>query len=232
MRAEKTRVLDVDVRRRYFCTYGALLCYAKHNRRCRLESNNTLKKISKFVLGTEDGPYEGLGSSFLVKVSPLILASLGPVAFLVFFQAYRTVLANLEPSQQQYFTLLFGIVKVGFKQVAIKLVEVGNNPDMGPFNMFFYDAIAALSANIMFMILAESDSSSCNTSEDAKSERVQAVINLIMIDILENIYQAFQALFLVKKFQKIKLRIEKHQDNLRLERIEHRLNFTKVERWE
>ena len=167
--------------------------------------------------------------------------------FLIAFQLYRIVFAmlpragsaegtNLEGDEisgnavyltQSRFTVTFGLLKLAFKQGAIKLVEMGNNPDMGPFCMFFYDAIAALSANILFMDLASSEAAANVTSQSGVGE---GVWNMIMIDILENMYQAFQVLFLVKRFQKIKLRLEKHQQEVRLERIERRLNFTQVKK--
>ena len=78
------------------------------------------------------------------------------------------------------------MIKVAFKTVAVKVLERENSPDIAPFLLFRYDALAGMSGNFLFLSASEPES----------------VLSMIFVDVIENMSLAIRAIFLINAYQK------------------------------
>jgi hypothetical protein len=70
-------------------------------------------------------------------------------AFLVAFTFYRGIFASLDGNQQAAIAPLFTMMKLGFKDVAIRLISIGGNPDAAPLAAFVFDIFCGTTANFL-----------------------------------------------------------------------------------
>jgi hypothetical protein len=76
---------------------------------------------------------------------PLICVGLLPAVFMVGFCFYRAAFMQMSTGEQAAFGPVWPIMKLLLKKLAAYLVERGNNPDMSPFMLMTFDAVAAVS---------------------------------------------------------------------------------------
>lgn len=127
-------------------------------------------------------------SKKLIKdLLPLIAVSLLPIAFSAVFGFYRTLFAQLGSFHQPLISPLWVGIKLGFKFLATKLVDMGNNPDAAPYLMFCFDAVAAMAGNFLF--LSTSDFS--------------VVFVMVFLDVMENLVVGLRVVFLILKSRSI-----------------------------
>ena len=78
------------------------------------------------------------------------------------------------------------MIKTAFETMAVKAVESANNPDMAPFVLFSFNALAGLSGNFLFLSVSEPES----------------VLSMIFVDVIENMSMAIWVIFLINAYQK------------------------------
>jgi hypothetical protein len=69
--------------------------------------------------------------------------------FIVVFAFYRSLFASLEGDQQAAIAPLFALMKLGFKEVAIRRISQGGNPDAAPLTAFVFDLISGTTAQLL-----------------------------------------------------------------------------------
>ena len=131
-----------------------------------------------FAIHDAFGLRAAFGANVRRKLLPPLLLALLPVAFLLVFSMYRVVFSQLPPSHQTYVAPLWPFIKIAFKVAAVKIVGRANNPDLGPFMLFAFDALAAMSSSFLFLSAAEVDS----------------VFAMISVDLVENLAMAINVI--------------------------------------
>ena len=109
-----------------------------------------------------------------------------PVIFMPIFATYRDTFSSMSASSQALFAPLWPLCKIAFKKVAVFFSEKSRNPDLGPFVLFGFDAVAAITGNILFL----------------SAKDVRSVLAMISLDLAENIVIALRAHFIAEDFEK------------------------------
>lgn len=154
------------------------------------------------------------GASALLTKPKLRKAIIMPIiitfwvtAFIVVFSFYRIAFERMKPGEQLLFAPLWPLAKVLFKKGGDAMVNKAENPDSGPFVLWFFDAIAACAANLLFL-----------SAGDAMS-----VLFMIGIDIIENMTLALRVLYRVHRYRAV-------EHELRLQRLERQGSTAAAER--
>ena len=74
---------------------------------------------------------------------------------------------------------------------AVKVVKRANNPDMAPFMLLGFDAIAGMSGNFLFLSASEPGS----------------VLSMIFVDVIENMGIAIRVIFLIMHIKRPKMNV-------------------------
>jgi hypothetical protein len=119
-------------------------------------------------------------------IAPFILALL-PVVFLALFSVYRVAFAQMSASEQFMFAPVWPFLKIALKKVATRLAELASNPDVVPFVLFSFDAVAAMCGSLLFLSASEVDS----------------VLAMISVDLCENMVMAIRVMFHIHEYDKI-----------------------------
>ena len=123
-----------------------------------------------------------LKKDVIKRVAPLIAVSVLPVMFLFMFFFYRVLFNKMNSAEQAMFAPLWPILKIGLKALASKLIELGENPDAGPFLLFVFDSVSALAGNFLFM----------------SANSVSSVLTMISIDVIENLVLAIRVILFMQ----------------------------------
>jgi hypothetical protein len=87
--------------------------------------------------------------ALLLNVSCQLGVSILCNVYLVAFAFYRGLFLSLDGDQQAAIAPVFTMMKLGFKDVAIRLISHGGNPDAAPMAAFFFDVACGTTANFL-----------------------------------------------------------------------------------
>ncbi|GMI43117.1 hypothetical protein TrCOL_g9071 [Triparma columacea] len=144
----------------------------------------------------------------LFPLLPLIGVGLLPAVFMVGFCFYRSAFMQMTTGQQAAFGPVWPIMKLGLKQLAAKLVEMGKNPDASPFMLMTFDAVAGMCGNFLFISATD----------------VSSVFAMISVDIMENIFIALRVVGIVQSSLKDSVIRIQTQKDIEIADLRHRLD--------
>ncbi len=126
---------------------------------------------------------KNINKNLIKALLPLIAVTLLPIFFSATFGFYRTLFSQVNILYQAILSPFWVAIKITFKTVATRLVDMGNNPDAAPYLMFCFDAVAAMAGNFLFL----------------STNGVSIVFVMVALDVLENMAIALRVVFLVLK---------------------------------
>jgi hypothetical protein len=119
----------------------------------------------------------------LVKtILPLLGVPLLSIVFVVVFCFFRAAFEQCTPGQQAFLSPLWPLLKIVFKILAMKLVDLGKNPDAAPYMMFFFDLAGAMCGNWLFL----------------SASGASSVLTMISVDVVENLSIALRVVYMVQ----------------------------------
>eukprot|EP00518_Triparma_eleuthera_P009567 CAMPEP_0182485474 /NCGR_PEP_ID=MMETSP1319-20130603/45321_1 /TAXON_ID=172717 /ORGANISM="Bolidomonas pacifica, Strain RCC208" /LENGTH=443 /DNA_ID=CAMNT_0024687459 /DNA_START=101 /DNA_END=1429 /DNA_ORIENTATION=+ len=126
-------------------------------------------------------------SEYFRHTWPNILIAMLTLLFVICFAFYRSLFISVGESRQIFLSPVWSGIKWAFTGGVKRLIVLGQNPDMAPYLLFIFDALAALCGNFLFM--------------DADGPLVVAAI--ILLNVVENFLMSVKVVSLMSKSKRM-----------------------------